>query len=99
MMSGMAASCSQPSAQVSITLVVSFRRSTIGSLKPAARARSRSLAFSVCKPSTLARNRAASPRNALSLVAALALAISAEAALAWLPIVFMSSVVEVAFMP
>ena len=46
--SGMAASCSQPSAQVSITLGVSLRRSTMGSAKPEARARSRSRALASC---------------------------------------------------
>jgi hypothetical protein len=46
--SGMAASCSQPWAQVSSTLGVSLRRSTIGSARPAAMARSRSRALSTC---------------------------------------------------
>ena len=42
-MSGMAASCSQPSATVSMTLGVSLRRSTIGAARPAAVARSQVL--------------------------------------------------------
>jgi hypothetical protein len=56
--SGIAASCSQPWAQVSSTLGVSLSRSTIGSARPAARSRSRDL-----QGLQLARNRAASSQG------------------------------------
>ena len=57
------------------------------------------VAFSVRRPPSRRSSRRASSRSALILVAAPALAISAEAALAWLPRVFISSEVEVAFIP
>ena len=83
--SAMAASCSQPWAQVSSTLGLSFKRSTIGSAKPAARARSRSRALSTCNASVCSRSRRARASNALFLIAAGAFAISAEAVFAWRP--------------
>ena len=55
------------------------------------------MVFSTCRPSTLARSKAARLVSAWRLVAALARAICAEAALAWLPRVFISSVVLLAF--
>ena len=91
--SGMAANCSQPWAQVSSTWGVNFRRSTIGSASPAARARSRSLALSSCKASVFSRSKAARRRKAMFLVAAEALAISADAFLACWPRDCMCSVV------
>ena len=83
--SGIAASCSQPWAQVSIALASSFRRSISGAASPAARARSRSLAFSCCSGSTWARSSAASARSTRLLLALSARAISADAALACAP--------------
>ena len=83
--SGIAASCSHPKAQVSNTLGLSLSRSTMGADKPAAVARSISLAFSICKAATLSRSKAAKVRSAAFFVAAEALAIDAHAALAWTP--------------
>ena len=96
--SGMAASCSQPSAQVSSTLGVSLSRSTMGSANPLAVARSRSSALSTCRAATLARSRAARRRKAAFLTAAGALAIRAEAFLACRPMVCRVSAIEGAFM-
>ncbi len=98
MMSGMAANCSQPSAQVSITFGLSLSRSSKGSAKPWARARSKSMAFAACRASVWSRSSAARLRRVAALVAASALAISAEAALACWPKVFINSTVFGVFM-
>ena len=96
--SGIAASCSQPWAQVSSTFGVSLSRSTIGSARPAAMARSKSRALSTCRDCTLARNRAASFRRAVFFTAVGALAIRAEAVLACKPMVCRVSAIEWAVM-
>ena len=96
--SGMAASCSQPWAQVSMILEVSLRRSTIGSARPASVARVRSLAFSACNDSTLARSSPAKVNRAVFLVAVGALAIKADAARACRPRVWVYSERLSAFM-
>ena len=83
--SGIAASCSRPNAQVSSTLGVSLRRSTMGADRPLASARSMSLALSTCSAATLARINSASVRSATFLVAVDARAIRTEAALACKP--------------
>src|SRR5690606_9680129 len=70
----------------------------MGSDSPLARARSRSLALSACSDATPSRSRVARWRRARTLAAVPARAISAEAALACWPRVFMSSRVLVAFM-
>ena len=85
MISGIAASCSQPRAQVSNTSGPSLSRSTSGAAKPAAAARCRSLALSACIACVFSRNKTAKRSKALFLVAVPALAIRAEAALAWAP--------------
>ena len=79
--SGMAASCSQPCAQVSITLGVSLSRSTIGAARPAATARVMSLAFSACSGSILARSNSASRRSATFFVAVDGAVVTRRAAL------------------
>ena len=89
--SGMAASCSQPSAQVSSTLGVSFRRSTIGSARPAARARSRSRALSVCSAAVCSRSSRASALSTRLRCAAGDAAMRAEAWRACRPSVCMYS--------
>ena len=96
--SGICASCSQPWAQVSSTLGVRRRRSTMGAARPLATARSRSLALSTCKASVLSRSRRASASRALLLVAALARAIWAAATFACKPKVCMYSAMFSAFM-
>ena len=65
----------------------------MGSASPAARARFRSLALSACKAWVFSRNKAARRRKALFLVAAEALAISADAFLACWPKACMCSAV------
>ena len=100
--SGMAASCSQPCAQVSSTLGLRRKRSTMGAARPAATARSRSLALSTCRAAVFWRSNAARRSNAWFLDAVEALAISAEAALACAPrpwaYAVTDSVEDVAFM-
>ena len=98
MTSAMAANCSQPWAQVSSTWGVSLRRSTIGAAKPAAWARSMSLALSNCRAAVLSRSKTASWRSALFLIAACAFAIWAEAVFACIPRVWVYSVMLRAFM-
>jgi hypothetical protein len=87
--SGMAASCSQPSAMVSMTLSVRRRRSTMGAAKPAASAAAISRALASCKGSPPARSKRASSLSAEFLARVAARAISAEAARAWRPRVCM----------
>ena len=97
--SGMAASCSQPWAQVSSTLGPSLSRSTRGAAKPAATARDKSLALSVCSIGVASRSNAARRFNALFFVAVSALAIRAEAALARAPRSRQYCVMSIASMP
>ena len=98
MMSGMAASCSQPWAQVSSTCGVRRRRSTIGADKPASWARCTSWALCAAKASPWVRSKRASARSAWFLRAAGALAIKAAAAWACTPRVCIKSTVERVFM-
>src|SRR6185369_5100434 len=98
MMSGMAASCSQPWATVSMILGVSLRRSSMGAGRPLAAARSMSFAFSCPSACTLARSSLASASSAPFLVAAPARAIRAEACLACKPSVCVYSATFSAFM-
>ena len=97
--SGMAASCSQPWATVSMMGAVSLSLSTMGAARPLATARARSFAFSACKAATLLRRSAASARNAAFLTAADARAIALEATRAWAPRVWLYSTTLSAFMP
>ena len=78
MMSGMAASCSQPLGAGFDHFGREPQRSTIGSASPAARARFRSSALSARSGSTLAQ-QAGQRQQSFVLVAADALATSAEA--------------------
>ena len=57
----------------------------MGADKPAAVARSKSLAFSICNWATLSRSKAAKARSAAFFVAAEAAAMDAHACLAWTP--------------
>ena len=97
MMSGILASCSHPCAHVSITCGVSLRRSTMAASKPAALARSMSLALSTCNAAVWLRNNFAKARKARLFCAADALAISADAALACTPSTCTCWAIEVAF--
>jgi hypothetical protein len=97
-MSGIAASCSQPCASTSMIFGVSLSRSTIGAARPAATARSMSLAFSACSAGTPSRSITASVRSAWFFTAAGAAAIRAEAWRACSPSVCMYSAMLRAFM-
>ena len=99
MISGIAASCSQPSAHVSMVLPLNFRRSSIGAARSAAAARSRSSAFAACSAEAFSRSRRASALSALFFVAASARAISALAAFACMPSASTCSMGLNAFMP
>jgi hypothetical protein len=83
--SGIAASCSQPSATVSRACAVSCKRSTIGAANPAACAAATSFALAACKAAALARSRRANATNAAFLAAVGAAAIAREAARAATP--------------
>ena len=83
--SGMAAICSQPSATVSMIFGVSFRRSTIGSAKPAAWAASTSRVFGSSSAAASLRSRRASASSARFFAAVGAAAIFTLAARAAAP--------------
>ena len=97
MMSGILASCSHPCAHVSSTCGVSLRRSTMAASRPAALARSMSLALSTCNAAVWLRNNFAKARKARLFCAADALAISEDAALACTPSTCTCWAIEVAF--
>ena len=82
MTSGMAANCSQPSAQVAKSLGLKRNRSTMGIAKPAASARARSLALSACNACVLSRSKAAKRLRAWFLDDVEARAMAADAVLA-----------------
>ncbi len=96
--SGMAASCSHPRATVSMALGVSRSRSTIGADRPAAPARSRSIALAACSTGTQARNKVASVRRQVLRCAASARAIAPDAARACRPSVWQVWAMVTAFM-
>jgi hypothetical protein len=83
--SGMAASCSQPSATVSRTFGVRRRRSTIGAARPAASAAAMSRALASPSGSTEARSRRASSVRVAFFARVPARAISVDAARAAAP--------------
>src|SRR5258705_834985 len=78
--SGMAAICSQPSATVSMIFGVSFNRSTIGAVRPAACAASMSFALAGASAAASLRSRRASAIKALFFAAVGAAAICVLAA-------------------
>ncbi len=83
--SGIAASCSQPSATVSITLSVRRRRSTRGSARPAACAASMSRALASCSAAASLRSSRASACSAAFFEAVEAAAMAVLAARAATP--------------